>query len=568
MRQRRTCGAALSTKMSTMMSAMLGACLVAGGAPGAEIRLVDITAASDLSFRHDAAKSPEKQLPETMGSGLALLDHDGDSDLDLYFVQGRSALGESADSRSNELWRNDGNWRFTRVEDAAGASDRGLGMGACVGDVDGDGDPDLFVTNVGPDVLFVGEAGRFQRRTADFASREDWSSSCTFFDADGDSDLDLYVVAYTDWHPAENNPFCGQVEPELRAYCHPHVFKGVRDTLWINNGSGHFQDETVARGLGASDGKGLGVVLFDPDQDGDSDLFVANDSTPNFYWQNVGGRFEERALRAGLAFDERGDALACMGIAHGDVDGDGRDDLLVTNLDHQDNTLYSARGAGRFRDATAASGIPIVDRGLVGFGADFFDADFDGDLDLFLANGHIIDNISQFKQGLQHAQPDQLLLNDGHGRFQLHAADPGELGSALDVSRGSALGDLDGDGDLDLVVSQNDGPARLYRNDGAEALPHLVLRLRGTKSNRDALGARVQILAPGKHRVLSGHLVLGGRSYLSQGTADLHVACPPGGADVQVTWPSGRREIFPARSPARLHVLVEGQGQGDAQSAD
>jgi hypothetical protein len=525
------------------------------------VRLVDVSAATGVTFRHRAVRSPEKQLPETMGAGLALLDFDSDGDLDLYFVQsGAVQSGEDAANRKNELWRNDGRMTFSRVEHAAGADDDGIGQGACVGDIDNDGDPDLFVTNVGRDVLLVNEGGRFRRAVDSGIDGSSWSTSCTFLDADGDGSLDIYAASYVDWNAEGKNPYCGEAG-KRRTYCHPSLFLGVRDTLWIGDGKGHFRDATQERGLAASVGKGLGVVVIDPDGDGDTDLYVANDSTPNNLWINDGkGTFSDAALVAGCAVDEEGRPQGSMGVVAGDVTGDGLEDIFVTNLDNEGSTLYvGATQSPRlaFRDASSSSGLEEPSLAMVGFGDELADFDLDGDLDLVVANGHVLDNIGEIDSSRHHAQSAQLFSND-HGRFTIVGGEAFPAGAKRLVGRGLAAGDLDGDGDLDVVLTTNDGSPMILCNAGAELRPHVVIVARGTTASRDAIGAHVTLRVG--TRVVGRGRVQGARSYLSDGTRQLHFAVPAGtlAVEADVSWPWGAKETWPNLATGKRHVLVQG----------
>jgi hypothetical protein len=556
-------------RRAALAAALAAGCALPSGpllaAPPPACRLVDVTRPSAVTFTHVAARSDARYLPETMGAGVALLDFDLDGDLDLYFLQGGPVRTGGPDAvGANELWRNESRFRFTRVAGAAGAAGAPLGMGACVGDVDADGDPDLHVTNVGPDVLYRNRGdGTFGPAADAGISGDAWTTSCTFVDADGDRDLDLDVAAYVDFDPVAKNPRCGDRARGLRMYCHPSAFDGVRDTFHVNDGTGRFTDATEAAGMAGARGKGLGVISTDADRDGDADLLVANDTTPNLYWQNDGaGRFREVGLLRGFAFAEDGLPRAGMGIVAGDTDGDGLDEVFVTNFDLELNTLYVGGPAGSFRDRTAARGLAAVDRGLLGFGDELADLDLDGDLDLVVVNGHVTDNVAVVQAGLTHAQPAQLLWNDGRGRFALAGPEAGDLGATPLVGRGLAAGDLDGDGDLDLVVTTNDGPARLFRNEGAESRPHVVLELVGTRSNRDAYGARVELAASAGAGAARPPAVRGevqaARSYLSQGTKRLHLAMLGPSATARVTWPSGLVETFAGLRPHAGYRLVEG----------
>ena len=551
-------------RVSSLFAAVLTLLTTAAPVPAEGLRLSDVTKASGIDFRHLAAWSAEKHLPETMGAGVVLLDFDLDGDLDAYFVQGAPAAGGDEPAPPNELWRNEGGLGFRRVPEAGGAADRGLGQGACAGDVDGDGDPDLYVANAGPDALYLNDGGSFRRASLGPGAPEEdlWSVSCTFGDFDADGSLDLYVVRYVDWHPVRKNPECGEVAKRIRSYCHPDVFRGAHDRLLLGDGRGGFVDATVPSGLEKADGKGLGVAAFDAEGDGDLDLVVANDSTPNFLWVNDGrGRFRERGLLKGLALNENGETEAGMGVATGDVDGDGLADVFMAHLDLETNTLWVQDSRGRFRDLTSERGLAVPSLGRVGFGSELADFDLDGDLDLFVTNGHIIDNIAEFNSSLDWAQPDQLLLNDGSGHFTELAPRDGGPSWPPAVGRGAAAGDLDGDGDLDLVLTRNGGKAQVIRNDLDPQPAALVLDLEATLGHREAQGARVELRAAGAaadSAPLAWREVQGARSYASQGTRLVHLPALDGGSAVTVRWPGRGVETWPKLGPGR-HRLVEGE---------
>ena len=457
----------------------LAACGEDGAAPETPRTgwFVDRTEEWGLDFGHEAGLSTEKHLPETMGAGAALVDVDGDGDLDLYLLQGgpMRLAGEEAGTfleppgplPTNQLWLNDGAGHFANATAASGdAAHTGYAMGVCAGDVNGDGAVDLYVTNLGDDVLLLGDgAGSFQdgTRAAGLGDGR-WTGAATFFDADGDGHLDLYVAGYLEvdlGHPM----WCGKREDGWRSVCHPDAYPGLADRFWKNRGDGTFERATAAAGFTDTTGKGLGTAAFDADGDGDLDLYVANDSTENRLWINLGdGRFEDGTLLSGTGVNGRGATEAGMGIAVGDTDGDGRPDLFVTNFDDESNTLYANEGDGIFRDVTAARGLEAASRLPVGFGTVLADFDHDGDLDLAVANGHIVDNIALYHDGKTHAQRAQLFENDGRGRFRERPGAAGALAAEPFVGRGLYSGDLDGDGDLDLLLTQCGGRARLLEN--------------------------------------------------------------------------------------------------------
>jgi len=449
---------------------------------------VDVTAECGVDFVHDAGLSPEKHLPETMGAGGVLFDVDADGDLDLYLLQGGPMRRGGAEPGtfmepdgnlpSNRLFRNDGRGRF---EDAtahsAAAAHTGYAMGATVGDVNGDGHLDLYVTNLGADVLLLGDGnGAFVDGTADSGLRDErWTSAAMLFDADGDHDLDLYVAGYVQVDLARAL-WCGERKEGWRSACHPDAYPALQDRLWINDGRGKFRDATLTHGIEQSFGKGLGIVPCDVDADGDLDLYVANDSTENFLWLNRGdGTFEDGTLLSGVGVDGRGMTEAGMGLASGDLDEDGDFDLFVTNFDDESNTLYRNDGSGLFEDVTLLIGLEGPSRMPVGFGTVAEDFDLDGDLDLAVTNGHIIDNIQLYHDGKTHAQRSQLFENDGRGNYRELEAEAGAFGATPVVGRGLYSGDLDGDGDADLVLTQCGGRTRVYRNVRGDASRALVI---------------------------------------------------------------------------------------------
>ncbi len=523
----------------------------------------DVTAAAGLDFLHDSGLSPERHLPETMGAGAALIDVDGDDDLDLYLLQGGpfppAPPGGKAPptSPANALYLNDGSGRFSAAGAAAGAAAHtGYAMAVATGDVDGDGDTDLFVTNFGPDVLLLNDgAGRFTEATPPVLADPRWTSSAAFFDADNDGDLDLYVSAYVDIDVAAPT-WCGDRRPGWRSYCHPDVYAGLPDRFYRNDGRGGFTEATAAAGLESPPGrpgKGLGVLPFDADADGDLDLYVANDSVENRLWINTGdGRFEDGTLISGTGTNARGLSEAGMGVAAGDVDGDGDLDLFVTNFDDESNTLYRNDGAGLFTDVTVSTGLEAPSRIPVGFGTVLADFDHDGDLDLAVTNGHIIDNVELYFDGKTHAQTSQLFSNDGLGRFTDVTARAGGLSARPLVGRGLYAGDLDGDGDLDLVVTQCGGPALLLRNDRAP--PGTGIVVAGIPP-----GTRVVATTPdGTSRVRE---VTAAGSYYGAGPARLHLALPTTTTRfaLQLATPGSPllERVVPARG-GPLHVLVPG----------
>jgi len=430
-------------------------------------------------FQHRVFPSGEKFMPENMGAGVAIFDYDGDGRLDLYFVQGAPAGATEAPpaEAANRLLRQNEEGRFEDVTEDAGVGDRGVGMGVAVGDFDDDGAPDLYVTNFGANVLYRNQGdGTFADVTAHAGIGGDsWSTGAAFVDIDSDGDLDIYAAAYLEW-TAETNRFCGNAQTGLRAYCHPDLYSGQPDSLYLNEGGGRFSDSSALL-LRGTDSRGLGVATLDADDDGRVDLYVANDTTANhLYLQGEGGSLEEAGLLAGVAVNGAGKGEAGMGIAIGDTVGDGVEEIFVTHLDEETNTLYRPLAPGVFSDATENAGLATTSLPWVGFGVRMLDVDLDADLDLLIVNGHIIDNISAFDSSLVHRQAPQLMLNDGTGRFSEHPQ--GLAGTAPLVARGLATGDLDRDGDQDVVVTQNGGPALLLDNTSGAAGSAITLEVR------------------------------------------------------------------------------------------
>jgi hypothetical protein len=494
--------------------------------PGGDPRwFVDVTAAARLDFVHVAGLTPEKRLAETMGAGAVLADLDGDGDLDAYLVQsGPLPLFARDPGLTNRLFVNDGTGRFRDATARSGAAaDPSYGMGATAADVDLDGDLDLALTNLGADLLLLNDgSGAFIDDTARAGIGDPrWTGGATFFDADADGDPDLYVVAYVDAELADP-PWCGRREPGWRSACHPDTYPGLADRFWLNLGDGRFTDATADAGLATEPGrhgKGLGVLAIDVDGDLDLDLYIANDSVENRLWLNRGdAHFDDGTLFSGTGVNDRGLTEAGMGLAAGDVDDDGDPDLFVTNFDNESNTLYRNDGAGLFVDVTSRAGLDASSRLPVGFGTVMADFDHDGLLDLAVTNGHIIDNIQLYHDGKRHAQQALLFAGRGAGQFEDVSSRAGDLTSSALVGRGLYGGDLDGDGDLDLLLTTCGAAARVYRNQGGpggrSAGSGLVLE------GLDA-GSRVRLqLVSG--RVL--HRWAGGQpSYFGMGSPGLHV---------------------------------------------
>ena len=518
---------------------------------------VDVTESSGLSFVHQTGALGNRELPETMGGGVALLDYDGDGDLDAYFAQSGPVRQPNGDVASapvpNELFANRGDGTFEPVPGAAGASDHGYGQGAAVGDVDGDGWVDLLALNWGPNRFFWNRSGTFEWDPQLIREVDEWSVSAAFYDGDGDGDLDLYVVNYLRARPSAH---LQQGHPNgFPAYPHPKHFGGEFDRTYRNNGDGTLDRKGSTRVAGADGlpGKGLGVVPTDLDLDGFADLYVANDSTPNFLLHNQrDGTFVDVGVRGGTAFNIDGESESGMGVDAGDIDGDGDFDLVVTNLSAESNTLYVNRssfvrkdgeigsGRGGFADRTKKSKLADPSFAMVGFGILFEDFDRDSDLDLVVANGHILDNIHLVQPQFTYRQKNQLFLGDGLGGFV--PADAVAAGSAFhaeDVTRGIAIGDLDRDGDADLIFTNNGGSPQVLLGNLTGGR-WLSLTLEGPPGNTHGLGANVWIEPSDGHRIL--RRVESARSYASAGEAVVTLGLPSPVEAVEIQWPGGRRE--------------------------
>ena len=482
-----------------------------------DVRFTDVTAELGIEFRHVNGERGKKYFIEPIGSGVALFDFDNDTDLDLYFVNGSDLPGiTSSIPSTNRFYRNDGG-TFTDITDEASVGDTGYGLGCCVGDYNNDGFTDLYVTNYGPNVLYRnnGDGTFTDIATTAGVDGNQFSSGCAFVDVDADGYLDLYVVNYVQFNP-DTNPECSR--QDIPTYCTPEALPGVADVFYRNNGDGTFTDVSESIGIGTARGKGLGIVCGDVDNDGDVDIFVANDTTPNFLYRNErnGVAMTEDALFAGVALSEEGRAYSGMGANLGDFDNDGYLDIVITNFQDQTNSLYHNAQGGFFTEMSFAKGIGERSLPYLAWGVDFMDANKDGWLDLFIANGHLDDNIAEIDPIGTYAQPNQLFLNHRGIRFS-------EISDAAitqqKVSRGTAFGDIDNDGDVDIVVSNLKDTPTVLRNDSDNASQWLTVKLIGTHCNRDAIGARVTLVSRGLTQMRE---VKSGSGYLSQNDLRLH----------------------------------------------
>ena len=528
------------------------------------VTFVDVAPRAGISFVHDNAASAQKYLIETMGAGCGWIDYDQNGLLDLYLVNSAATKAyQPKKPLRSALYRNNGDGTFTDVTERAGVGAEGLfGMGVAVGDYDNDGFPDLFVLGYGRCILYRNNGdGTFTDLTAQAGVENAvcWGSSAGWFDYDNDGRLDLVIANYVAWAP-EHDFWCGDHAPGMRSYCHPDDYDAVSPTLYHNNGDGTFTDVSKSSGIGLKPANGLGVVTFDYDGDGWQDIFIANDSLPNsLFHNNRDGTFTEVGYLAGVAVSLDGQPEAGMGVDAGDTTGNGRLDLAVTHLDSQLARLYRNSGNKYFDDVTLSSKIGYATYHMSEFGTRFMDYDNDGALDLFMACGHVLDNVHRYKSDVYYAEPKLMFRDTGRGIFENVSDDLGPDFLLPMVSRGAAVGDFDNDGDLDILVSNNGQRPQLLRNDGGNANHWLQIFLIGTKSNRDAVGARVKVTA--------GELVLhdekkGGMSYQSAQDPRLHFGL--GGSPrvdaVEISWPSGERTKLTNLRADQTIAIKEGQG--------
>ncbi len=522
-------------------------------------KFVDVTEQAGIQFQHNSGAYGGKLLPETLGSGCAFLDYDRDGWQDILLVNGRDWPGHKQRHSTLRLYHNNRNGTFTDVTSRARLDVELYGMGVAVGDYNNDGFPDILITCVGQNRLFRNTGkGTFVDVTyaSGLGKREGFSTSALWIDYDRDGLLDLFICNYVKWSP-EHDVFCS-LDGKHKSYCTPEAYRGQTCWLFHNRGNGTFEDVTAASGIFDSSSKSLGVAMLDNDHDGWPDLLVANDTQPNKLYRNQrNGTFRDIAVEAGLAFSSEGKARAGMGVDAADFKNSGAAGVAITNFDNEMIGLYQASGKG-FEDIAAQTGVGLASKNSLGFGCVFLDADLDGWLDLAVANGHIDETVRNIRGNVGYAQPPQLFLNR-NGVFRDVAA---EIGGGFDqpkVGRGLAYADFDRDGDLDLLLTTNDGPAYLYRNEQLAGNGIIRFRLVGTKSNRDAIGASLRVFHGGASQ---SRMVKGGSSYLSQ--SELPVTFGLERRDridrVVLNWPSGRTEEYKNLAAGRCYECVEGKG--------
>jgi hypothetical protein len=530
----------------------------AGASPG--FRFADVTSQVGIQFEHNSGAFGGKFLPETLGSGCAFLDYDRDGWQDILLINGMDWPGHKRRRSTLRLYHNNGNGTFTDVTTHAGLDIEMYGMGVAVGDYNNDGFPDILITCVGQNRLFRNTGkGTFidATNTSGLGKREGFSTSALWFDYDRDGLLDLFVCNYVKWSP-EHDVFCS-LDGKHKSYCTPEAYRGATCWLFHNKGDGTFEDVTAASGIFDSSSKSLGVALFDHNHDGWPDLLVANDTQPNKLYRNQhNGTFKDAAVEAGLAFSSEGKARAGMGVDVADFDNSGTPGVAITNFDNEMIGLYRMSGKS-FEDIAPQSGVGIASRNSLGFGCAFLDVNLDGWLDFIVANGHIDETVRNIRGNVGYAQPPQLFLNGGKGTFRDVAAEVGTDFDQPKVGRGLAYGDFDRDGDIDLLLTTNNGPAHLYRNDQQTGNRSIRFRLVGTKSNRDGIGASVRVFAGG---IAQSRLVKGGSSYLSQSELPVTFGLEKRQAidRLVIDWPSGRTEEYKNLAAGRCYECTEGKG--------
>ena len=524
-------------------------------------RLVDVTSHAGIQFHHNSGAYGSKFLPETLGSGCAFLDYDRDGWQDILLVNGMDWPGHKLQRTTLRLYRNNHDGSFSDVTRKAGLDVEMYGMGVAVGDYNNDGFPDILITCVGQNRLFRNTGkGTFVdvSRSSGLAARQSFSTSALWFDFDRDGLLDLFVCNYVKWSP-EHDVFCS-LDGKHKSYCTPEAYRGETCWLFRNRGNGTFEDVTATSGIFDGSSKSLGVAMLDYDQDGWPDLLVANDTQPNKLYRNMrNGTFKDVAVDAGIAFSAEGKARAGMGVDAADFDNSGTSGVAITNFDNEMIGLYRALGNGTYEDVAMQASVGPISKNTLGFGCVFLDADLDGILDLLVANGHIDETVRNIRGNVGYAQPPQLFLNDGKRTFRDVAAEIGDGFSQPKVGRGLAYGDFDRDGDVDILMTTNNGPGFLFRNDQLAGNRSIRFHLVGTTSNRDAIGATVRIFHDGSSQ---SRLVKGGSSYLSQ--SELPVTFGLGKRDridrVLIQWPNGKIEEYKNLAAGRAYECIEAKG--------
>jgi hypothetical protein len=533
----------------------------AAAEPASPIVLREVTSETGIDFRHTDGSSGKRYLVESVSAGLALFDYDADGWIDIYFLNGAPLRGTVVDGvPRNAMYRNEGGWRFTDVTEASGLGDAGFGLGVAVGDYDGDGDPDVYVNNYGPNVLYRNNGdGTFTdvTREAGVAAGNKVGAGAAFLDIENDGDLDLYVSNYIDFTYENHVPRTMMGVP---SYLGPQDYRPVPDALFRNDGDGTFTDVSVASGISSHAGTGMGMVCADYDADGDADVFVCNDAGGNFLFRNDGtGTFEEVGIVTGAAYDIGGTPTGSMGVDCGDYDNDGRLDFFMTDYQREFPVLYRNLGRGILADVTLQTGAGAGTFRHVNWGTGLVDFDNDGDLDIFIANGHVHDNIELRDDTGSYMARNVLLMNSGDGRFVDVSDTSGDGLIPKLSSRGTGFDDLDNDGDVDAVVLNSRREPTLLRNDSATANHWLQIALRGVTANREGIGAQVRVVSGDLTRVAEVH---SGRGYQSHHGTRLHFGLGERThiERIEVRWPGGHRDVFENVDVDRLLTITEAGG--------
>lgn len=531
--------------------------------PTGPISLHDVTDQTGIKFVHDDGSGGKRYIVEPMSAGLALFDYDSDGLIDIYFLNGKPMKGsERRKPPKNALYRNLGGLRFEDVTETAGIGDPGFGLGVTAGDYNNDGHPDLYLNNFGPNVLYRNNGdGTFSDVTeeAGVGNGDLVGAGACFLDIDNDGDLDLYAANYLEFDYDEH---VQRFVDGIPSYPSPRDFQPVPDSLFRNNGDGTFTDISQSSGVASVAGTGMGMVCADADRDGDTDVFVLNDVAENFYFQNDGkGNFEESGLLVGLAYNVYGDENASMGVDCGDFDNDGWLDFFMTSYQGEMPVLYRNLGGGRFEDATQTTKAGSTAYPHVNWGIGLIDFDNDGDLDIFIANGHTEDNAEMFDSSSFYRAPNQLFLNEGDGQFVDVSDQCGDGLLPIEASRGAAFDDLDNDGDIDVAILNSRRPPTILRNDTNNGNHWLQLRLIGTESNRDGVGAQVTLVAGDLTRIDEVH---SGRSYQSHYGSRLHFGLGPRDRvdRIEIHWPSGTVDVVEDVEADQL-LTVRETGEAD-----
>ncbi|HUI56601.1 MAG TPA: CRTAC1 family protein [Bryobacteraceae bacterium] len=545
--------------MRVAIVAVLAAALIAAAFPvQPSVVFTDVTAQAGIRFVHNAGRTGRKYLPETLGSGCAFFDADGDGWVDILLLNGKDFTPRGRKSVP-ALYRNNHDGTFTDITAGSGLDVEMHAMGVAVADYDNDGRDDVYITALDGDRLFHNEGhGKFRDVTPSSGiQNSSFGASAAWLDYDHDGKVDLFVANYVQWNP-KNDLWCS-LDGATKSYCTPESYKGTRSRLFHNLGGGRFEDVTDRAGLGDPTSKSLGVTVLDYNGDGWPDLFVANDTQPNKLYRNLGnGAFKEEGVAAGVAYGEDGVARGAMGADAADYDRSGRPHLLVGNFANQMLGLYHNEGNGLFVDEAPSSAVGRASLLSLTFGVFFFDYDLDGYPDIFAANGHIEDEIGRVQPKISYAEPPLLFRNLGGRKFENVSASVGPAFTRSMVARGAAYADYDHDGDLDILIANNNGPACLLRNDGGNRNHWLSVRLSGTKSNRDGIGGVVRVITPSGRQ---WNMVRSGSSYCSQ--SDLALTFGLGAAaqaTIEVDWPSGVHQRFENIAPNHRLVINEDAG--------